>query len=267
MELTDVPFILNFYRFGTTWKLTVRFSQFWTFIDYGFYSAQAILFAWATVERHILIFNDGWVSTKKKRFFLHYLPVIIILTYCFIYYLTVVVFLSCPYMNSQSPINGVPAPCLYDQGFSVTWDLVCHQIIPTFVIEISSIALLVRVLYQNGRVRQRIQWRKQRKMAIQLLSITLLYQLLNFPWSFIEFCQLVNLPVDVEHKAFTVAYFLPYYLISCFPFVCCGTLPELQKKLNKLLFWQRQRRIVGPTMIPMNPIQSNRTFQKSTDIH
>jgi hypothetical protein len=45
MELTDVPFILNFYRFGTNWKLTVSFSQFWTFIDYGFYSAQAILFA------------------------------------------------------------------------------------------------------------------------------------------------------------------------------------------------------------------------------
>jgi hypothetical protein len=123
IDLADVSFILNFFRFGSTWQLTTSFSQFWTFIDYGFY------------------------------FFLHYLPIIIILTYCFIYYLTVVVFLSCEYLNDQSPINGVPSPCLYGNNvFFISWDLVCHQLIPTVIIVIFSMTLLVRVLYQKSNL-------------------------------------------------------------------------------------------------------------------
>jgi hypothetical protein len=37
IDLADVSFILNFFRFGSTWQLTTSFSQFWTFIDYGSY--------------------------------------------------------------------------------------------------------------------------------------------------------------------------------------------------------------------------------------
>jgi hypothetical protein len=148
-----------------------------------------------TIERHILIFHDWWLSTKKKRFFSalssynnH------IMTYCFIYYLTVVVILSCNYLNVQSPINGVPSPCLYDNLFFISWDLMCHQMIPTIIIVVFSMALLVCVLYQKSSLCRKIQWWKQRKMTIQLLYITILYQLLNFPWTFLQFCQMIKAP-------------------------------------------------------------------------
>ncbi len=135
------------------------------------WSLQIILFAWATIERHILIFHNQWLSTKIKRIFLHCFPMIFIVIYCFIYYLTVVVFLSCDYMNDQSPINGVPFHCLYgNDAFFLSWDLLCHQLIPTMIIVISIIALLVRILYQKSRLHRTIQWGKQRKMTIKLLQ-------------------------------------------------------------------------------------------------
>jgi hypothetical protein len=163
MQLTDIPLILHFYRFGTDGQISVSLSQCWLFIDYGCYSTQLNV-------------------------------------------------------------------------FNVTWDLLGHQIIPTMIIVIASVSLFIRVLYKKSRLCQAIQWRKQRKMAIQILSITIIYQLLNFPWAFLLFCQMMNIPIDVEQKVFTVAYFFPYYLIPLFSFVCCGTLPELGKKFKKLLF-------------------------------
>jgi hypothetical protein len=112
--------------------------------------------------------------------------------------------------------------------------------IPTIIIVVFSMALLVRVLYQKSSLCRKIQWRKQRKMTIQLLSITILYQLLNFPWAFLQFCQMIKAPVDVNGQAFSVAYFSPYYLIFFFPFVCCDTLSKLRKKLKKFFFCQQQ---------------------------
>ena len=50
------------------------------FIQFGFlliipciYSLQVTLFAWASIERHILIFHDQWVSTQSRRLFVHYI--------------------------------------------------------------------------------------------------------------------------------------------------------------------------------------------------
>jgi hypothetical protein len=74
-------------------------------------------------------------------------------------------------MNDQSPINGVPFHCLYgNDAFFLSWDLLCHQLIPTMIIVISIIALLVRILYQKSRLHRTIQWGKQRKMTIKLLQ-------------------------------------------------------------------------------------------------
>jgi hypothetical protein len=93
--------------------------------------------------------------------------------------------------------------------FFISWDLLCHQIIPTIIIVTFSIGLLVRILYKKTHLRQKIHWRKQRKMTIQLLSIAVVFQVFNFPWAFLQFCQMIKVPIDVDGHAFTVAYFYP----------------------------------------------------------
>ena len=65
-ELTSVPLMLYWYQFSSTWILTFGFALFWTFIDYLCYSTELVGFIWATIERHILIFHNHWVATKKK---------------------------------------------------------------------------------------------------------------------------------------------------------------------------------------------------------
>jgi len=253
-ELIDIPLTLYYYRAGTTWRLTPSFSLFWTYIDFALYTTQIVIFAWATIERHILIFQYQWISTRKKRFFIHYLPLIILLTYVFIYCFLIIYFPSCENLYYHSYINGVPIPCVLDKTIIVKYDLICHQIVPTFTIVFSSIALLIRVLYKKTRLHQSIQWQKQRKMAIQLLSISILYIFFNFPWTFIDLCYELGIAVDDVKIFRSYAYFFSCYIIFLFPFVCFGSLPELRKKLKKFLRSKQDRSFVASQPLIMKVV-------------
>jgi len=266
-ELIDVPLTLHYYRVGTAWRLTPNFSLFWTYIDFALYTTQIVIFAWATIERHILIFQYQWVSTRKKRFFIHYLPLMILLIYVFTYCFIIIYFPSCENLYYHSYINGVPIPCAIDKTIIGKYDLICHQIIPTFTIVISSIALFIRVLYQKTRLHRLIQWRKQRKMAIQLLSISILYIFLNFPWTFIDLCYEIGLAVNDVQKFRSYAYYFSCYIIFLFPFVCCGSLPELQKKLKKFLRCKRNQRVVASQPLIMKVIVRTQLAQMEPIIH
>jgi hypothetical protein len=243
IELIDIPLILQYYRFGTDWQPTPILSLFWTFIDYGFYTAQSMVFAWATIERHILIFHNGWLATRKKRLFLHYLPLITILIYCFTYYGIVIFVPFCENTIYRPFVDGVSYPCVYDNVILQNFDLLCHQIMPTLIIVVFSITLLLRVLWQKTRMHRTIQWRRQRKMLIQLLSISILYLFLNVPWAFILLLQFFGLESKIMDIFTPYAFFIGYYIIFLLPFVCCGSLPQIKMKLKKLLCCQQPPRI------------------------
>ena len=56
-ELTGIPCVLHYLRTGSSWIETPVFYLLYFFFEYGIYTTQIILFAWATIERHILIFS------------------------------------------------------------------------------------------------------------------------------------------------------------------------------------------------------------------
>ncbi|CAF1238855.1 unnamed protein product [Adineta ricciae] len=161
-QLTTVPLMLYYFYCGNGWILTLSptFARLWTFVDYTCYATQIIGFAWACIERHILIFHQQWLATRKKRFFLHYLATIIVFTYCFIFFFVYILFPACEGIINPSPFNGVPVPCTLSESFLGKWDTICHGIIATFTIVIASSALLFRVLWQKIRLNRAIQWRK-----------------------------------------------------------------------------------------------------------
>jgi len=97
-ELTDILWIILYYNFHFTLVETPSFALIWTYIDYRFSTIQLMLFAWRTIERHILIFYSKCVSTKKKRSFVDYLPIISILIYSLGYYL--IIFYATTSMNT-----------------------------------------------------------------------------------------------------------------------------------------------------------------------
>jgi hypothetical protein len=257
-ELTDVSFILNYYHYGKDWKITISFSLFWSFIDYALYGAQFLIFSWATIERHILIFHDRWLLTRTNRFFLHYFPLIILILYSLIYYIIIIFLPFCPRMFFQLPMHGVYYPCIYSYFPIISiWELVCHQLIPIIIILIFSFSLFLRILWQKSRLHRTIHWRKQRKMTIQLLSVSILFLSLSAPGVFLSISYEFGLSRDIGIYYMPYAYFFSYYVVFLFPFVCLGTLPELRKKLEKLLFCQRQQRFIVPQHIHGNHPATN----------
>jgi hypothetical protein len=260
-EVTDYPWLLHYYLYDGMWERSFTFCQIWGFIDWGLYIIQTVLFAWATFERHILIFHDRWLSTKKKRFFLHYLPPILLLLYCLIIYVIVYFFPPCQNALDYFYVTCFDA-CLFDAGFFSIYDTVVDEVLPVFLIVIFSIALLVRVLWQKYRIRQPIEWRKQRKMTIQLLSISFLYFVCLFPFTLVDFMLVCGFPVENIVNFREYALFLHFFMTLFFPFICILSLSELRKKFINTLYLRRQTRRTGPTPLPMRvPVNNNINVQ------
>ena len=243
-ELTSVPLMLYWFQFSDTWRLTLSFAHFWTFIDYLCYSTQLVGFAWASIERHILIFHNHWVSTRKKRILIHYPPLLALMLYCFMYYFVFIVFPFCKEFILPSPFNSVPISCvLFDPTF-YRYDSISHQFIPTFLIILLSLCLFLRVVWQKSRLNRSIEWRKQRKMTIQLLSISSIYLILMGPRTIFQFCIFIGFGTNDVMVLFYHSAFFANYITFLFPYVCCGAMPKLGGKLKKLFFCRTQRRVI-----------------------
>ncbi|CAF3863444.1 unnamed protein product [Rotaria sp. Silwood1] len=245
-DVTLYPWMLYYYRYDGKWNRSPIFCIIWVFIDWGLYITHTVLFSWATIERHILIFHDQWVSTKIKRFFVHYLPLIALLFYCLIFYLVLDFFPSCE--NLFLDFNIICVYLCVRQIYALTvWETIGHQIIPVFTILIFSIALFMRVLWQKHRVNQPIQWRKYRKMTIQLLSISFLYLIFFFPATFMTLMYMCGLSYEIGADFYEYTNFFSYYMILLLPFVCVLSLPELRTKSMNILHLRRQVRHIVPT--------------------
>jgi len=241
-ELTTVLWALHRRLYSTPWINNETFYRFTFFIDYGIYATQITLFAWATIERHILIFHDGWISTRKQRFLIHYLPIGGILIYCLIYFSLVTFGPFCKQSFELYLAIDFYIPCTFDGTALGTWDLIFHQAVTTGFIVIFSIALLIRVIQQKHKRNQAIQWKKYRKMTIQLLSISSLYLVFNIPWTVLIFASQYGVSADLIAIPMVFAIFFRIYVIFLFPFVCCASLPELRKKLKQFLLIHRRFR-------------------------
>lgn len=245
-EVTVYPWMLYYYQNEYTWGRSYIFCLIWGFLNWSLYIAHTLLFAWGMIERHILIFHDGWVSTSRKRFFIHYFPFLALILYWFIFYVVVYFFPSC--QNRFRPSSLVCIfPCLYDSYILSMWDYIVHQIIPILAITIFSIGLLVRVLWQKNRMRRTIHWRKHRKMTVQALSIAFLYLVILLPYTLVYILYdiyYLSSSLLTELSIYTV--FFSYFIILLFPFVCVCSLPELKIRMKNILHLRRQTQLITP---------------------
>jgi len=256
-EVTNYPWMLYFFRNEGIWERSFMFCNIWAFMDWSTFILQTFLVAWATIERHILIFHDRWVSTKTKRFFVHYFPLIFLPLYCFIWYIVIYFFPPCD--NLFDMTQAVCAfPYLYTIYALTMWEVIVHEIVPILIIVVFSIALLVRVLWQRHRIRQPIQWRKYRKMSFQLLSISLIYSIFSLPYMLMNMMILSGIQNEIFTAIFDYTQFLTYFVFFLFPFVCVLSLSELRTKVQKFFYLHRQTGRIGPEILAMKTPQNNR---------
>lgn len=242
-QLTDVPMYLNFTRRGAVWPETPGHCLIWWLVDLGFYNTVGIVLAWASVERHILIFHADWTSTKKQRILIHYIPLITLLLYATIYYTIVIFFPPCQhYYDYTLPVCSA-CPCHLLDPVLGMWEMGVHGCLCTIIITVFNIALLIRVLMYNTRGHRLFNWKKCHKVMIQVVCIATLYALFNFPIMIIWVARLCGMPrdagVEVEHYAF----FLTYWVMLLLPVVALLSLPRLKRKILKLVFNPKKHRV------------------------
>ena len=59
------------YQNADSWIRSKVFCEIQQFIDWSSYVIIGMLVAWSNIEKHIIIFHDKWISSFRKRLFLH----------------------------------------------------------------------------------------------------------------------------------------------------------------------------------------------------
>ncbi|CAF4798814.1 unnamed protein product [Rotaria socialis] len=145
---TNVPSLLYIYRNGVVWLEVPFFCRIWKFIDAVTYVGVARLVAWASIERHILIFHDQWVLTRAKRTLIHYIPIILILVYTTMCYLIINVTISCNIQYYESFPFCTYSSCAYNFTLALV-EFATSGIPNALIIAFFSVGLMIRVIRQK----------------------------------------------------------------------------------------------------------------------
>ena len=234
----NIPGAITFYRLGgVVWPQLPGYCLLWLFVDYGVYNTITVLLAWASFERHILVFHHRLLNTRLRKFLIHYVPLLSLLIYMNIFYILVVFLLPCT--NNWDYASDVCGDygCYHDINLLAYWELYLHGLIPVLLIVIFNITLLLRVLCHKLALRQPIRWKKHRKMAIQLLCISALYLTVNLPLFCLTMGRLLGF--NAADDLWEILFYSTDHVIMFVPFMCLGCLPELWQKLRDIFNLRR----------------------------
>ena len=233
-QLIDITWYLDFIRQGSVVPSTPAHCLVWWFVDLGVYNTSSLIVAWMSIERHILIFHDRWVASHRRRILFHYLPLILILVYATIYYVWLI--FSPPCQNDfiyVLPVCGA-TPCHILDPVLGRWEMGVHGCLATLIIACFSSGLLIRVIVRKHHHNQVFQWRKYRKMTIQLLSVSVLYLVFNLPAMSIWLVLTSTMPTDALVHAQLITFFLTYWVMMLLPIVSLTALADLRKRIKNL---------------------------------
>ncbi|CAF0715633.1 unnamed protein product [Adineta steineri] len=234
-DITDVIWLLEYFRTGVSPISTYAFCLVWVYMDFALFATVMILVAWASIERHILIFHKNLVATRKKRLIFHYLPLAIFTVYPLVYYFVMFFILPCEVPLDYSQSRCGLAYCAFSSASNGVWNGVANNMIPIFVIVIFSIALIGRVWYTKYRVGQRFQWKNYRKLTIQLLSITSIFFVFVFPAMLLYTAYSAGLSSNFAADYYIVSLFLTNFGAFLVPVVCTISSSELRTKFLDII--------------------------------
>ncbi|CAF1499491.1 unnamed protein product, partial [Rotaria sordida] len=245
-EITNIPWILYYYKNGVDWIFTPLFCKIWKFIDGSTYIMITKLIAWASIERYILIFNDNWMSTKKRKILLHYIPISLIIIYGIILYMIINLFLYCNHRYHTTIIFCGFYSCAHDSRAYSMFEFITGGITNSLIIVIFSLSLIIRLIRQKHRLNQQVKWRRHRKMIIQLISIILLLYIFYLPNVITGILSSCGVPWSYIENFVVYGQFFSYFIHFLLPFVCAGTLPHLKNKIRntlQLCQWHRHNTV------------------------
>lgn len=231
--VSDLPMTLNYLRTG--YGSSSNFCLMWNFFAFSNYAVGVWLMTWASAERHLLIFHDHLVVTFRGKIIFHYIPLVFFLAVPWFYYVFLVFFYPCT--NTFYPSYLFCAWCCYAYNNQVVFfNWLTFGVIPTFSITLFSAGLILRVIIQKRRARQQMNWRRHRRMIIQLLGISALYIFFDAPTVIIGLVQL-RWPTFAGEFQILYLFYIGYFLSLLMPFICLSTFHDL---------WPKRRSTIHP---------------------
>ena len=232
--LTDVPMRLAYYWTGVLWPTTVGYCVFYNFADLYLFTTSFLLLTWASFERHILIFRAQLFNTPLRRLLGHYIPLALCCVYPLLYYLVFFFLYPCENYYDVTVANCVTPCFLWVSSVMALYEQIAHGFVPMLLITLFNLLLIIRVLRQNYRMGRQVAWRKNRKMAIQLFSISFLFFATNGGYFIIQIGRFL---VDPTFGRSVASWVFP--LSMCMPplisYMCLGTVQDLKQKLKMVL--------------------------------
>ncbi len=180
--LIPISFSIYFFFIGHALIQTEKFCSIWNYFQYSFSFTNLFLMTFACFERHLFIFNNDLFRLKIRRIFLHHIPMIICLIYPFTFYALAIFAVSCTAIYDYGYIFCL-WPCYYNNYYWLGYyDTIVNNCLTNLLIPLLSSLLFIRVIKQKHRLKQqRFKWRRDRKMLLQLLSISFLYIIFWLP--------------------------------------------------------------------------------------
>jgi hypothetical protein len=227
----DLPMVIHFYHSGRVMPATAAYCTWWTFFEYTLSVSSEFLMATISVQRHILIFNSHLLRIQKKRFLLHHLPLILCVVYPTLLYLALVVIYPCDgtLWDFSSNLCGLANCYLVYNNILATFDWAVDNGLPVVVIILANVMLVARIIWQKRLRQQQITWKRQRRMTLQLLSISCLYIIAWLPNTIIAVIQELGESSFIAQVQSNYILDLLYLVCVLIPWVCIGMLPEFKK--------------------------------------
>lgn len=260
IQLIDVPFYLNFIVHSAVVPATPVTCLIWQLVDIGVYNESIFLMAWMAFERHIIVFHNQWLSTKRRRIFIHYVPICIIIFYFAVYYMYVLYFYPCEKIYDYTSMYCGYSPCYANDKNLNTWDTIVNNVIPSVFEPFITLAFICRVLWQKYRSHQPIQWRKQRKMTIQLLTLSIPDFICNFTISILYITHICGLPLDFGANILPYLYFLAYFITFIFSFICLVSMVDVKNIIREKILGRQRVAAIAPIRVTIKPTIYNATL-------
>ncbi|CAF3986749.1 unnamed protein product, partial [Rotaria sp. Silwood1] len=230
----DIPNLLSFFRLGHVWPETPLNCYVWWFVGTANYNTIGMLMAWASIERHILVFHHQWLNTQKKRIYIHYMPLAIIVLNAIIFYMICIFFIPCDNIFDYAQ-GWCLAPCFTTNNAVLLFNTLMNGVFPCLAITIFNILLLIRVIKQKQRLRQQVEWYKYRRMIIQLASCSAFFLLFNLPLKCLSLAYISGVPYGSMGQVELLIYFISNFISVGMPFICLGSSPEIWEKIKEIM--------------------------------
>lgn len=92
---TDNPFGIAYYYHEQVPITSNSFCLWWNWWDYSTSGMLIMIMAWGSVERHVLVFHNAVMSTRRKRTIFHLFPMLLVCIYPLIFYFAIIFLNSC----------------------------------------------------------------------------------------------------------------------------------------------------------------------------